>query len=43
LRVQGPEREPERLLGIDLLRGLGQAPLQHRERTLPQALGQGPA
>jgi len=40
--VQGPEREPERLLGIDLLRGLGQAPLQRRERTLLWALGQGP-
>jgi hypothetical protein len=42
LRVQGPQREPERLLGIDLLRGLGQTPLQRREWILLRALGQGP-
>jgi hypothetical protein len=40
--VQGPQREPERLLGIDLLQGLGQAPLQRREWILLRALGQGP-
>jgi hypothetical protein len=43
LPVQGPGREPERLLGIDLLRGLEQAPPQRREWTLLRALGQGPA
>jgi hypothetical protein len=37
-----PERGPERLLGIDLLQGLEQAPPQRRERTLLWALGQGP-